>query len=61
MFNVKIEIHVTGKKKSIPGVARDSPPGKRIGSNAAFRLTVMAFFGWVGRKLISIFLGDDSN
>jgi len=61
MFDVKIEIHMAGKKKSIPVVARDSPSGKRIGSNAAFRLTVMAFLGWVGRKFISIFLGDDSN
>lgn len=61
MFDVKIEISMTCKKKSIPGVARDSLSGKRIGSNAAFRLTVMAFFGWVGRKLISIFLEGDSN
>lgn len=61
MFDVKIEIYMTGKKKSIPRVTRDSPSGKRIGSNAAFRLTVMAFFGWVGRKLVSIVLGDDSN
>ncbi|AVI83968.1 hypothetical protein ALP99_102458 [Pseudomonas syringae pv. tomato] len=60
MFDVKIEIHMAGRKKSIPVVARDSTSGKRIGSNAAFRLTVMAFLGWVGRKFIS-FLGDDSN
>jgi len=61
MLSVKIVISVTGKKESIPEVPRDSPLGKRIDSNAAVRMTVMAFFGWVGRKLFSMFFGGDES
>lgn len=59
MIVLQIVINVTGKQESIPEVPRDSPLGKRIDSNVAFRLTVMAIFGWVGRKLISLFFGSD--
>lgn len=61
MFFVQIVINVTGKKESIPEVSRDSSSGKRIDSNAAVRMTVMAFLGWVGRKIFSFFLGNDDN
>jgi hypothetical protein len=61
MIVFQIVINVTGKKESIPKVPRDSPLGKRIDSNAAVRMTVMAFFGWVGRKLFSMFFGGDES
>lgn len=59
MLQIKIVVHVTGKNKSVRGVPRDSLLRKRIDSNAVLRMTVMAFLGWVGRKLLSIFMGDD--
>lgn len=61
MFVFNIVINVTGKKESIPEASRDSSSGKRIDSNAAVRMTVMAFLGWVGRKIFSLFLGNDDN
>ena len=61
MLFVQIVINVTGKKESIPEVSRDSSSGKRIDSNAVLGMTVMAFLSWVGRKLFSMFMGDDES
>jgi hypothetical protein len=59
MLQIKIVVLVTGNKESVRGVSRDSPSRKRIDSNAVLRMTVMAFLSWVGRKLLSMFMGND--
>jgi hypothetical protein len=61
MLQIKIVVHVAGKKESVPEVPRDSPSRKRIDSNAVLRMTVMAFLSWVGRKLFSMLMGDDES
>lgn len=61
MLQIKIVVHVAGKKESVPEVPRDSPSRKRIDSNAVLGMTVMAFLSWVGRKLFSMFMGDDES
>lgn len=59
MLNAKPAVPVTVKHKGVPEATRDSPLWKRIGSSAVFRMTVKAFLYWVGRKLISIMMGED--
>lgn len=59
MLQIKIVVRVAGNKESVREVPRDSPSRKRIDSNAVLRMTVMAFLGWVGRKLLSILMGND--
>ncbi|MNU00542.1 hypothetical protein D3C72_2436940 [compost metagenome] len=44
---------MTVPKESVPEVPRDSPLWKRVGSSAAFRMTVKAFWFWVRHELFS--------
>lgn len=59
MFYIKPDVPVTVTKESVPEVPRDSPLWKRVGSSAAFRMTVKAFWFWVRHELFSYLMELD--